>query len=252
MKIHFLVILLLIIFVSACEKSESDVFYAEPGTPNTGKSGSMAKFSISGDNLFIINEKDLKIFDISNASNPVEVNDLEVDYGIETVFTLGGKLFIGSINGVYIYDVSDPMNILYLSHYQHITSCDPVVTNDTLAFATLNSQSECRWQTGANRLDVININNIVYPNLISSLNMTNPKGLAIDSTHVFVCDGEFGVKIFDFTNPNNLQLISGISGIDAYDIILDNDILYLIGKNGLFQYNYANINQIQLLSNILF
>lgn len=242
----------MILIVSACEKSEGDSFYSEPGTPNTGKSGSMAKFSINGDNLFIINEKDLKIFDISTVTNPVEVNKLEVDYGIETVFSLGGKLFIGSINGVYIYDISDPMNVLYLSHYQHITSCDPVVANDTLAFATLNSQSECRWQSGANRLDVINVKNIVYPNLITSLNMSNPKGLAIDSTHVFVCDGELGVKIFDFSDPNNLQLVSGISGIDAYDIILDNDILYLIGKNGLFQYNYSNIHQIQLLSNIIF
>ncbi len=144
------------------------------------------------------------------------------------------------------------MNILYLSHYQHITSCDPVVANDTLAFATLNSNSQCRWQIGANRLDVIDVKNIVYPNLISSLNMTNPKGLAIDSSFVFVCDGEFGVKIYDFSNPYNLQLVSGISGINAYDIILDNEILYLIGKDGLFQYNYANIHQIQLLSNILF
>ena len=252
MKIQYFIYIILLLVFTACEKSEGDSFNSEPGSPNTGKSGSMAKFSISGDNLFIINEKDLKIFDITNVSNPVEVNTLEVAHGIETVFSLGGKLFIGSIDGVYIYDVSDPMNILYLSHYQHITSCDPVVANDTLAFATLNSQSECRWQTGANRLDVINVKNIVYPNLITSLNMTNPKGLAIDSIHVFVCDGEFGVKIFDFSNPHNLQLVSGISGIDAYDIILDNNILYLIGKHGLFQYNYSNIHQIQLLSNILF
>ncbi len=252
MKIKYLIYIVLFLTFISCEKSESDSGNIEPGTPNSGKSGSMAKFSISGDNLFIINEKDLKIFDISNESQPSEVNSLEVDFGIETVFSLQGKLFIGSIDGVFIYDISDPMNILYLSHYQHITSCDPVVANDTLAFATLNSNSQCRWQIGANRLDVIDVKNIVYPNLISSLNMTNPKGLAIDSSFVFVCDGEFGVKIYDFSNPYNLQLISGISGINAYDIILDNEILYLIGKDGLFQYNYANIHQIQLLSNILF
>lgn len=252
MKTQYFINILLFLIFASCEKSESDSVGIEPGTPNTGKAGSMAKFSISGDNLFIINEKYLKIFDISTESQPLEVNSMEVDFGIETAFSLKGKLFIGSIDGVYIYDISDPLNILYLSFYQHITSCDPVVANDTLAFATLNSSSQCRWQTGANRLDVIDIKNIVYPNLISSLNLTDPKGLAIDSTYVFVCDGEFGVKIYDFSNPNNLLLISGISGINAYDIILDNEILYLIGKDGLFQYNYANINQIQLLSNILF
>ncbi|MEZ5197684.1 MAG: hypothetical protein R2764_15230 [Bacteroidales bacterium] len=252
MKTQCILFILLILIFSSCEKSSSDSASGDSLQPGSGKSGSMAKFSISGDNLFIINEKDLKVYNISTTTNPTEINTLEVDFGIETVFTLNGKLFIGSIDGVYIYDISNPQNILYLSRYQHITSCDPVVANDTLAFATLNSQSGCRWQQGINQLDVINIKNIVYPNLISSLNMTNPKGLAIDSSYLFVCDGEMGVRIFDFSNPYQLDLISGISGIDAYDIILDNKILYLIGRDGLFQYNYDNIHQIQLLSNILF
>ena len=250
--IYLLLIIPITFIFTSCEKSDSSSFSGETGQNGTGKSGSIAKFTISDDNLFIINEKDLKAYDISTAANPTEVTSLEVDYGIETVFTLNEKLFIGSIDGVYIYDISDPSNILYLSHYQHITSCDPVVANDTLAFATLNSQSTCRWQNGTNQLDVIDVKNIVYPNMISSISMSDPKGLAIDSTHVFVCDGTLGVKIYDFSNPSQLQQVSGISGINAYDIILQNKILYLIGTDGLFQYNYENLNQIQLLSNILF
>lgn len=219
---------------------------------DAGQGGSMAKFSISENYLFLINEQALLVYDISSPANPVEINKIKVDFGIETVFTLKGKLFIGSINGVYIYDISNPQNILYLSHYQHVTSCDPVVANDTLAFATLNSQSECRWQMGANQLDVIDIGNIVNPTWISSLPLGNPKGLAIDSTLVFVCNGEQGLFIFDFTNPKNLEYQSGIAGINAYDVILQKKILYLVGKDGLFQYDYTDIHQIELLSNILF
>lgn len=222
------------------------------GSGDAGTSGSMAKFSISENHLFLINEKSLVVYDISTASNPVEVNRIEVDFGIETVYTLKGRLFIGSINGVFIYDISNPQNILYLSHYEHITSCDPVVANDTLAFATLNSQSECRWQNGTNQLDVINIKNVVNPTWISSTFLDNPKGLAIDSTYVFVCNGQSGVKIFDYSDPYNLKEVSGIAGIDAYDIILQNKILYLVGHDGLFQYDYTDLSQIELLSNILF
>jgi hypothetical protein len=250
MKIYNYITIAIILVATSCEKSDMESIGGE--NSSIGKSGSMAKFSISGDNLFLINEKDLKIYDISTASQPNEINTLEVDYGIETAFSLGDKLFIGSVSGVYIYDVTNPMNILYLSHYTHITSCDPVVANDTLAFATLNSQSECRWQTGINRLDVIDIQNIVYPNLISGLNMDNPKGLAIDSTFVFVCNGQWGVDIYDFSDPYDLEQVSGITGIDSYDIILDNDILYLVGKDGLFQYDYSDIYHLELLSNLLF
>lgn len=245
------IFILAILIIAGCYK-EGNISQGGVDTGGTGKSGSMAKFNISNDHLFLINDSSLLVFDITDATNPVEINTTKVNFGIETVFTLKDKLFIGSIDGVYIYDISDPDNILYLSHYQHITSCDPVVANDTLAFSTLNSQSQCRWQNGANQLDVIDIRNIVYPQNISSVEMRDPKGLAIDSIYVFVCNSEYGVDIFDFSNPYNLKLESGISGIDAYDIILDQKILYLIGKKGLFQYDYTDIHQLELLSNILF
>jgi hypothetical protein len=236
----------------SCIKSESAMIDSGyNGTP-TGKAGSMAKFSISNDHLFLINDSALLVFDVSNETNPVQVSKLNVDFGIETVFTLGEKLFIGSTTGVYIYDIENPSNIIFLSKYEHITSCDPVVANDSLAFATLNSQSTCRWQNGANQLDVIDITNSVYPQLISSFPMQNPKGLGIDDTLLFVCNSGEGVKIFDFSDPKNLKQVSGILGVDAYDLILRDKILFLVGKDGLFQYDYENINQITVLSNIPF
>jgi hypothetical protein len=253
--LHFTVLVLLSLGLSSCL---SDVTISKSeggggvGGNEQGQGGSMAKFSISKSNLFLINENALIVYDISSPAQPTEINRIDVDFGIETVFTLKDRLFIGSINGVYIYDIADPGNILYLSHYQHITSCDPVVANDTLAFATLNSWSQCRWQNGANQLDVIDITNVVNPSLISSYPMSNPKGLAIDSNYVFVCNSDEGVKIFDFSNPQDLKYVGGIAGIYAYDIILQQKILYLIGEDGLFQYDCKNPEQITLLSNILF
>jgi hypothetical protein len=252
--IQIFAIACLAVLLAACTKeSGNDMASPSPGGgEGPGKGGSMAKFSISGDHLFLINEKDLLIFDIQNESSPTELGKLEVDFGIETVFTLNGRLFIGANNGVYIYDVSNPSNILFLSHYEHITSCDPVVANDTIAYSTLNANSACRWQTGANQLDVIDIRNIVDPQLINSYQLQDPKGLALDGTYLFVCNGEGGLEIYDAHNPYDLYRISGVTGINAYDVILNNNILILIGQDGLFQYNYENIYQLELLSNILF
>ncbi len=242
---------LLVVLLNNCQKESADIGGGNIGQA-TGKGGSMAKFTIANDHLFLINDKSLKVYDISQASQPVEVNQLDVDFGIETVYSLKDKLFVGSVSGVYIYDISDPENILYLSHYDHITSCDPVVANDTLAFVTLNSRSACRWQTGDNRLDVLDIRNIVNPQLITSKQMENPKGLGVDGRYLFVCNGDQGMKIFDISNVYQLEQVSGITGIDAYDVILNNHILILVGKDGLFQYNYDDIHRLELLSNILF
>ena len=242
---------LLVVLLNNCQKESADIGGGNIGQA-TGKGGSMAKFTIANDHLFLINDKSLKVYDISQASQPVEVNQLDVDFGIETVYSLKDKLFVGSVSGVYIYDISDPENILYLSHYDHITSCDPVVANDTLAFVTLNSQSACRWQTGDNRLDILDIRNIVNPQLITSKQMENPKGLGVDGQYLFVCNGDQGMKIFDISNVYQLEQVSGITGIDAYDVILNNHLLILVGKDGLFQYNYDDIHRLELLSNILF
>lgn len=240
----------------ACQKGGSSESIA-PGTPGgggdgPGKGGSMAKFTIANDHLFLINEKELRIYNVSNEAFPQEVGNLEVDFGIETVFSLDDILFIGSINGVYIYDISNPASILYLSHYEHITSCDPVVANDTVAYSTLNAQSSCRWQTGTNQLDIIDIRNIVDPQLIASYPMQDPKGLALDGIHLFVCNGSGGLDIYNIYNPYYIVRVSGVTGIEAYDVILHNNILILIGKDGLFQYNYEDIYNLELLSNILF
>jgi len=254
-KYIFIAFVLLSGLFVGCQKGESSDI--APGIPGgggneSGKGGSMAKFTIANDHLFLINEQELLIYNIIDEAFPQEVGVLEVDFGIETVFSLGDILFIGSINGVYIYNISNPANILYLSHYEHITSCDPVVANDTLAFATLNAQSSCRWQTGSNQLDVIDIRNIVDPQLISTYPLQDPKGLAVDGIHLFVCNGVAGLEIFDISNPEYIVRISGITGIESYDVILQNNILFLIGKDGLFQYNYENVYNLELLSNILF
>jgi hypothetical protein len=248
----FLITALTIVSLNSCDKYSSDIGYGGGPEGNTGKGGSMARFTIANDHLYLINEKQLLVYDVSSSSNPVQINKLDVDFGIETVFSLHDKLFIGSINGVYIYDISDPQGIIFLSHYEHITSCDPVVANDSFAFVTLNSQSSCRWQTGANRLDILDISNIVNPELLVSKQLQDPKGLAVEGNYLFVCNGTIGLNIYDISNIYQLDRVSGIVGIDAYDVILYNNILILIGKNGLFQYNYDNIYQLEPLSNILF
>jgi hypothetical protein len=76
--------------------------------------------------------------------------------------------------------------------------------------------------------------------------------LAVEGNYLFVCNGTIGLNIYDISNIYQLDRVSGIVGIDAYDVILYNNILILVGKDGLFQYNYDNIYQLEPLSNILF
>ncbi len=253
MKNIFIVFVLAIAIMASCTKdSSTNDSGVSTGGDSQGQGGSMAKFSISGNHLFLINETSLKVYNLDDEAQPTFVSKVNVDFGIETVFTLNEHLFIGSINGMYIYDISNPTNIKYLSFYQHITSCDPVVANDTLAFVTLNSTSTCSWQNGVNRLDVLDIRNKVNPILLDSKTLSGPKGLGLYQNYVFVCNSGDGVEIYDYSNPYSLNKVSGIYGVDAYDVIIREDRMFLVGQDGLFQYDISNVHDINIISNILF
>ena len=53
---------------------------------------------------------------------------------LKTIFNKGNRLFLGSTNGLYIYDITIPATPRYISEFLHVTSCDPVVVDDTYAY----------------------------------------------------------------------------------------------------------------------
>lgn len=234
---------LLIVFFISCEKDSSIE------VDNTGVPGSTAKFTILGNYLYVVDNSNLNIFDIHNESKPVLVNSFLVGFDIETIFGYNEHLFIGSQWGMYIYSTATPATPTYVSQYNHLYSCDPVVVNDSLAFYTLRSGSDCRGASNINELAVIDIKNKYNPYLLSSYTMTSPYGLSIDSNFLFVCDE--GVKVYDFSNPQNLVNINHIEAISARDVISINGILYVVAENGLYQYNYTRIDSIVLISKML-
>ncbi|MFD2515151.1 LVIVD repeat-containing protein [Pontibacter locisalis] len=221
------------------------------GNPGAaGQGGSMARFTISGDFLYTVSLSDLQVFNISNTSNPQKGNKINMGWGIETIFPYNNKLFIGSATGMHIYDNSNPVNPVHLSTYAHVRSCDPVVVEGDLAWVTLRSGNTCPGVT--NQLDVINISNPREPKLLKSYPMQNPHGLGIDQYALFLCEGEFGLKVFEVKDHLKVSenLKKHFKDQHAYDVIPLGNTLLLIGKNGLYQYDYSNIDQMKLISTI--
>ena len=154
------------------------------------------------------------------------------------------------MTGMYIYDLADPVKPEYVSTYWHITSCDPVVVEGNYAYITLRTGNLC--ETDVNRLEIVDIHSLRSPVKIKSYPMHNPHGLGIDQGTLFICDGEEGLKIYDAKDPLNLNShqLAHFTEINTFDVIPINDLLIMIGTDGLFQYDYSNLKQISLLSKI--
>ncbi|MCK4675031.1 MAG: hypothetical protein KAT61_03890 [Gammaproteobacteria bacterium] len=69
--------------------------------------------------------------------------------------------------------------------------------------------------------------------------MQNPKGPEIDQSHLFVCHGIAGLKIFDLVDdPISPQTISTETDLDCYDLIADSGLLVVSDSSGILQYSY--------------
>lgn len=220
--------------VFSCDKASNDASNSAKSN-TTGVAGSMARFAIVGEFLYTVTTTNVKIFDIKAPANPIYKLDRPFGVDIETIFPLGNTLFLGSQGGMYIYDITNPLEPKMESLYRHIFSCDPVVANDKFAYVTL-STGAIRCGRGENQLEVIDVTNRKAPKLLKVFPMTRPEGLALNGNDLFVCDDK--VKWFDVSkSPNLVQ--KGAINVKATDAIIVDKTLMLVGKNGLSQYDLS-------------
>jgi hypothetical protein len=216
-----------------------------------GIGGSMARFGIKGNVLYVLDNNTLKIFDITTKTSPLKKSDIYPGWGVETMFLTENTMFLGTTTGMVIYDISVPLTPQSRTFFTHARSCDPVIVDDTLAYITLRTGTNCGG--AQNVLSVVNVKNINSPKLVMTYSMKNPHGLGKDGDLLFLCDGADGLKIYDASDPKTISshLIYTYANINAYDVIPVDGVLVMIGDDGLYQYDYSNVSSITLLSSIL-
>jgi hypothetical protein len=239
-----------------------EVSFDDSGVPSIGQNevsfdrssvgigGSMAKFTLIGDNLFAMHNNTLKQFNVSEIPGINAGPEVAIGYQVETLFPHGTKLFMGTTTGMVVYDVSNPSIPQFVSVFNHINSCDPVVIEGNYAYVTLRSGTQCNGFT--NQLDVVDISSLANPFLVKSYPMFNPHGLGIDNHILFICDGDAGLKVYDATDPMEIHMnqLAHFADIKTFDIIPYNGIAMMIGSDGLYQYDYTNLDSLKLLSHL--
>ena len=224
----------------------------ESVTQTVGVGGSLARCIIAGSTLYVLNQWEMELIDLSVPDKPAAGPTFYLNQMAETVFIDSTFLYIGTQTGMLLYDIKQPAWPVYLAAYAHFQSCDPVVVDQGIAYVTMRSGNRCGgWQ---NQMDVLNVSDPKNPVLIRSYPMAEPYGLGIDQKTLFVCDGPAGLKIYDATNPAAIDdhLVKIYSGIQARDVIPLNGILIMITTAGIVQYDYSDLNNIVEISRIPF
>lgn len=212
-----------------------------------GVGGSMARFGLYKDFLYVVNQSSLLTFKLNSNSEVTLLNTGYVNWNAETIFITDNHLFLGTRNGLIVMSLEVPQKPVQKGSFAHMTACDPVVIKGDLAFVTLKGGTTCRGGT-LNQLDVIRMSN-GYSNFqfLKSYPMYGPQGLGIDGDLLFLCDGDAGLKIFNAADPLTISqnLIASFPSINAYDVIPMNNYLFMIGEKGFMLYDYSNIQNIK-------
>lgn len=212
----------------------------------TGTAGSTATMALIGDYLYAIPERHLlSVVKLTDSSKPSLISSNFAGIDLETIFPIQNKLFLGSKEGVYVYSIDNAAQPVQLSEFKHGTACDPVIADQDYAYVTLHAGTYCGG--ASNELDVLNAQNISQASLLKTYPMTSPSGLGKDGSLLFVCDGP-AVKVFNTSDPANLQLLTSLSVSNAYDVIAANHLLLVVSTGGLYQFDYSDPNHIVSLS----
>lgn len=227
------------------QEVQTDIMVNESADFSSGTGGSLARFNIVKGYLYTVTQTELHIFDIVNPENAVEVNSENVGWDIETIFSLDNYLYLGSAGGMYIYNIDNATNPTYVSEISHIMGCDPVVVQGDMAYVTIRGGNLCGQNLS--QLEVIDISDKTTPERVAVYEMQEPYGLGIKDNFLFVCDGSFGLKVYDTSNTPQLTLIDHFEEIETFDVIPLEEVLLLVGGNKLLQYKYSETG-IELLS----
>jgi hypothetical protein len=217
-----------------------DILWAEDAalSNSTGQGGSLARFRIVGEYLYAVDSHSIHIFDITDLLNPQVQESVFAGFDIERLDNQGEMLGVGRRAGVYMYDIAEPSSPVYVSEFQHGTACDPVVVEGDYAYVTLRGGTVCG--AAESGLYIIDIQNLYQPKQLAFYPLDGPYGLGYHGSHLYVCDGDSGLKVYDKSDLESLELIQHFDYEEAFDLIPLDSHLILIAGQRLLQFDYAS------------
>lgn len=228
----YIVLSVIPVVMAGCAMSEK----SDMGNNVSGKGGSLARFTISDDYLYTVDQSTLHTINITDAEHPQKIADKPLGIYTETIYPYMNSLLLGTETGMFVFDISSPASPQQVAYFEHIRSCDPVVAQNGYAYLTLNTGNQ-RCFSGLNELQIVDISNLNSPQTIKTISLTTPLGLDIHNDTLFVCDK--GLKVFNVEDKQHPIEISYLANIDARDVIYQHGSIIVIGAEGLHQYKYT-------------
>jgi hypothetical protein len=208
----------------------------------TGTGGSLARFTLAANHLYLADYSSISVYDLSNPANPVFKTRLNVQSSVETIYPYGDKLFIGSTQGMFIYSIGNPSSPQLLGQALHVRSCDPVVAKDNMAYVTLRGGNACG--PAEDGLYIYDVSDVTKPVQKSLFKLSAPNGLGIKDSVVFVCRGSAGLSLVNVKKAGTPALMYTLKDANYIDVIPYENLMIAYVSTGLLFYDISNLSQV--------
>ncbi|MFQ6608283.1 MAG: T9SS type A sorting domain-containing protein [Fidelibacterota bacterium] len=193
----------------------------------------------------------IQIIDISDPSNPQQVNDIYTLYPTDALEVGDGFLYVGSWASpkFRIYDLTDPANPSQVGALYMDREPEEFILEGSLLYTAYNS-----IDTG---FVIIDISDVTSPELVSSLEWTAPAGrsatirMCKQGSTVFMSEhaGLWSIDVEDISNPEEI----GVHWVPGTPIEMEIEFPYLYASSassGLWILDVSDPYNIQPISNI--
>ncbi len=249
-------ILFLFLFATALGACSKD--FLSESAPNQGVSGSVTRFAVHGNYMYVLNQNEVQTYDIADRANPVLKHRLATDWGLETITFYDNTLFLGSTTALYILDISNPAAPVVQAKSDRLSTvgfsgCDPVAVNGNYAYSTIKViENICGTFSAESALIVYDITDKSSPKVLGTYPMNIPNGLGYKDNYLFVCDeGSDLLVVYDISNPAVLQLAPvSVPMTDPYDLIVDGQRMIVSTKTEFQIFDVSQLPQIRKIGAI--
>lgn len=269
MKTYLVIVLLF--FFTACEDSGSSNSEGSTSVMVESIGSSTSKFKIYNNRLYSIKDNFLKVYDISDADNIQPLSWTYLNSPITSMFVYDEKLIAATNSGLKIFSIKDDM-IEFLKNSDTFIPCQRFFVEDTLLYV-LNNLDTCkdylydmysydpyyyeevdRFKEDPtnnmildNGIEVYDVSDFSSPKLLTKISSYNPIALSVKDDLLYVCEGKYGLKVYDINrSENNISLSRNNIYRDAKcsDLITSSGYLYTITADNLGIYDYNQLDNI--------
>lgn len=215
--------------------------------------GTLNRIAIKNNYIYLVGHNDLHTFS-DNGNSIQSISKKSIGSEIETIYSEGDHLFIGTKSSMIIMDATNPSSPTKISQYDHVVACDPVYPNGDVAYLTLRTSDNNGCAGTANVLEVIDISNLNSPTLITEEALSSPYGMSKLDNFLFVGEGANGISILDITNPRQPNKVAQHNNVKTFDVLAHPNVpnvILVIEEFGFKQYQFdPNTLSLQELSTV--